>query len=112
MDQEKQTPKIGFYKPTYTLEEVADLVTLEIDKQLEDELTAVRVTIRRVLGKMDAELEPAEYARITSLVFQGATTIANLLRTRRAISGQAMDGFLGAIAQAIQELETERDWKL
>lgn len=112
MDPEKQTPKIGFYKTAYTLEEVADLVNLEMNGELGDELTAVRVAIRRVMEKLGEELETAEYARMAALVFRGANTMAQLLRTRRAISGQAMDGLLGAIAQGLQELETERDWKL
>jgi hypothetical protein len=104
--------KESFYQPAYTLEEVADLVSLEMDEGLADELSAVRVAIRRTLEKMKEELEAAEFARMAALIFRGANTAAHLLRTRRAIRGQAVDGLLAAVAQAIQELETERDWKL
>ena len=104
--------KGSFYEPTYTLEEVADLISLKMEEGVEDELTAVRIAIRRTLLKMEAELDAAEFAIMAALIFKGSSTVAHLLRTRRAISGQAADGLLGAIAQAIQELGIERDWKI
>ena len=112
METDVLREKESFYQSAYSLEEVADLVSQEIDNGLEDELTAVRVALRRVLMKMGEELEAAEFVRMAGLIFRGANTVAQLLRTRRAISGEAMDGLLGAMAQVLQELETERDWKL
>ncbi|MFZ0546077.1 MAG: hypothetical protein WAM60_11595 [Candidatus Promineifilaceae bacterium] len=112
MDQEKQDEKQGFYSAAYTLEEVAALVSQEMDETIEDELTAVRIAIRRVMEEMKEELETAEFAKMVGLIFRGTNSVAQLLRTQRAVSGMAADGMLGAVAQILQELETEQDWQV
>ncbi len=111
METEKQDEKQGgFYNRALSLEEVTDLVHLAIVDGLDDEIAAVRAATRRTLVKLEEELSPAEFVKMIATVNKGANTIANLLRTRRAISGQAMDGLSNAIAQAIQELQNERQW--
>jgi hypothetical protein len=112
MEIEKHKPVKGIYSAAYTLEEVTALISQEMDNLLEDELTAVRIALRRTLLKLREDLEPAEFAVMVSLTLKGANTIANLLRTRRAISGQAADGLTGAMAQILLELEIEQAWKI
>ena len=61
-----------------------------------------------VLSRHDGDrLPPDQYARLAGLAFQGTRTVARLLRNRRALSGDATDGLLGAIGQALDELSTE-----
>ena len=102
--------RLQFYGRTYTLVEIADLVNLPPDDSLEDELAAVRVTIRRAMGQMNDDLELAEFGRLAALVFTGANTVGRLLRTRREISGQAAEEEAEVIVQALVELE--REWNL
>jgi hypothetical protein len=45
--------------------------------------------------------------RLFALYTQASGRLARLLRDRRALSGQAADGFAGAIAQALAEMSTE-----
>jgi hypothetical protein len=56
---------------------------------------------------LEEELEPEEYARFASLLFNGARTIAQLLRAQRALSGEAAEGISGAMAQALNELGSQ-----
>jgi hypothetical protein len=81
-----------------------------MDDNLDDEVTAVRVATRRTLEKMKAELSTAEFAKMTRLIFSGASVVASLLRARRAISGQSAEGILNGMVQIIQELANERVW--
>lgn len=45
--------------------------------------------------------------RLFGLYTLASSRLSRLLRDRRALSGQAADGFTGAIAQALDELSTE-----
>jgi hypothetical protein len=97
----------GFYSRIYTLEEIADLVAHAINDSLDDEIAAARVATRRVLTQLHDDLDADSYAKLAGLVLDGTNTIARLLRTRRALSGDAADGIAGAIAQALDELANE-----
>jgi hypothetical protein len=112
MESEKQSGKAGFYDTAFSLEEVTDLLNLAMENGLDDEIAAVRIATRRTLKKLEGEMETADFVKLVGLVHKGAGTVAGLLRTRRAISGEAADGLANAIAQIIQELATERDWKI
>jgi hypothetical protein len=92
-----------FYSRTYTLEEVADLVHLALDHSLDDELTAVRIAVRRVLQQLHEELTPTEYARLASAIFTGANTIARLVRTSRDLADDTADKFVKAFEQVLDE---------
>ena len=97
--------KSGFYSRALEEQELADLVVLGDDSSLTDEIAATRVAMRRVLaalGTDKATLEPQFAAQI----FEGARTVARLLRDRRAISGDAADTLLGAIGEALDQLNT------
>lgn len=93
----------GFYSGAISDEELADLAVLGDDNSLTDEIAAVRVVIRRVLAALEAAVDPP----LAACVFDGARTVAKLLRDRKAISGEAADNLLTAIDQAIQEFITE-----
>jgi hypothetical protein len=101
----------GFYGRHFTVEELAGLLALDPTAgPLDPEIAAARVSLRRVLAFLSREgkaLSPGEFAAVTRLAFQGARTVARLLRDRRALSGDAADGFLAAIGQALDELGTE-----
>lgn len=104
--------KGGIYDNTFSLEELAEVVNTEMGMDVEDELSAVRITIRRTLMKMEADLEPAEFTAYARTVYSGANTITNLLKTKRALSGKAADDILDAVAVIVQEIAVERDWKI
>ena len=97
----------GFYSSTYTVEELADLVSLALDGSLDDELSASRVAIRRVIEQLHNELPPEEYAKLAALVFTGVNTIARLLRTQRVLSGDSADSISGALSIALDEIANE-----
>jgi hypothetical protein len=101
-----------FYGRTYTLAEIADLVDLPPDDNLQDELAAVRVTIRRTMGRLYEDLEPAEFARLAAMVFTGANTVARLLRTRHAIGGRSNEEMDAIFAEVLPEVGKQWGLKL
>lgn len=104
----------SFYASVLEAGELADLVAFADDLSLEDEIACARIALRRVLALLSAQerdgesaLSAPEFARVAALAFQGTSTIARLLRDRRAIRGDSADGISGAIAQALDELSIE-----
>ena len=88
-----------------------DLVALSMagDPSLLDEIAFTRVVIRRLACLLN-EIEHLNIDDATTLanaLFRGTGRVAALLKTERAISGDAADGIAGAIAQALDELSTE-----
>ncbi len=101
----------GFYSTSLDPAEIADLVTFADDLSLNDEIAVARVILRRVMGHLQhpdlQHIAIDDLARLSSLILAGTRTVARLLRDQRALSGDAADGFAGAIAQALDELSTE-----
>jgi hypothetical protein len=99
----------GFYSSALLPEELADLVACADDITLDDEIATTRVTLRRILALLSADgrLTAEDYARLATLALAGARTVARLLRDKRALSGDAADGLIGAVATALDELGTE-----
>lgn len=101
----------GFYSPVLVPDELADLVQFADDLSLADEIALARVILRRVVGKLTvtdpAVLDIEDLSKLAALSLAGTRTVARLLRDQRALSGDAADGFAGAIAQALDELSTE-----
>jgi len=95
-----------FYGRRFSSDELRAQVGLALDRSLSGEVAITRVAIRRILTQLEEELGPEEYARLASLLFNGARTIAQLLRAQRALSGEAAEGISGAMAQALDELAT------
>lgn len=79
------------------------------EPQLDREITTTRLILNRLLEQLQAEpaLTPHELATLAPLIFQGAQTVARLLRAQRAIGGEAAGGITGAVAQALDELATQ-----
>ena len=104
----------GFYSSAVEPDELAALVHFSGDMTLDDEIGVARVALRRALAALSAP-EPndsrtfvlSDFGRLAAVVFVGTSTVARLLRARRALSGDAADGIAGALAQALDELSTE-----
>jgi hypothetical protein len=109
-EQSLDQRKGGIYDKAFALDELAEQVNNAMGAGVEDEISAVRITIRRTLLKMEADLNPDEFTAYARTVFSGANTIANLLKTNRALSGKAADDILDAVAVIVQELAGENDW--
>lgn len=67
-------------------------------------------TIDRLADYLEStpDLDAADLTRVAARVFDGARTIATLLRARHAIGGDTADGVSVAVAQALDELS--REW--
>ena len=97
-----QIPEAGFYRNTLSDEELADLVVYAAGLTLDDEIACTRMAVRRTLELLQERsdsMSEAEYLRATGLVFQGARTIARLLREQKALTG-GEDSRLQAIIDA------------
>lgn len=105
----------GFYSSAVHPDELAALVQYSDDMTLDDEIAVARVALRRALAALSAPKDGeqgrlvalADFGRLAAVVFAGTSTVARLLRARRALSGDAADGIAGALAQALDELSTE-----
>lgn len=101
----------GFYSQRLTPEEIAALVSLAENHSLDDEIAVARIYLKRLLEYLEHEdfqqLSVEDMAALGPLVLKSTTTIAALLKTQRALSGEAADGISGAIAQALAELGNE-----
>lgn len=51
-----------------------------------------------------------DWIRLVELYSLTAGRLGRLMRDRRALQGEAADGLVGAIAQALDELRTEMGW--
>jgi hypothetical protein len=54
-----------------------------------------------ILADPDAELGPWEYARLASLAFYGARTVARLMRDHKALNPNSLDEFQDCINRAL-----------
>lgn len=106
-DEASLIAKKSFYSPSYTLDEIADLVGMAIDDTLEDELAATRVAVRRVMQQLQEELSPDEYAHMAGIIFRGTNTVARLLRIQRALSKEADEMIAAVIYEALDQLGDE-----
>ncbi len=102
----------GFYGRSYTLEELADLVKGAMDHSLDDELTAARVALRRVLERLHEEMPADPFARLVGLVFKGAETVVRLLQAQHALSDVPAEGVARAIVQVLDDLTNDMDIEL
>ena len=103
-EEESKSAKQSFYSPTYTLEEIADMVGLAMDDTLDDELAATRVAVRRVMQQLQEELSADEYAHMAGIIFRGTNTVARLLRINKALSKEMDAQFAAGIGEALDYL--------
>jgi alpha-D-ribose 1-methylphosphonate 5-triphosphate synthase subunit PhnI len=75
-----------------TLDQVSERLNGAMERLLADELARVRLTVMRVMGQLQDEMSPAEFARLCGLVFRGADTVVRLVRARQAVAGSDRGG--------------------
>jgi hypothetical protein len=74
---------------------------------LDGEITIARDMLRRLVETLRDGTSGGELVQLAQTCFAGTRTVAGLLRDKRALSGGAADGLMGAIGQALDELSTE-----
>ena len=102
----------GLYAKFMTEDDLASLAIVGVDATLDDEIAFTRVVIRRLAQMIDAASTIDEAVRISDGLLRGTGHVAALLKTKRALSGQAADGIAGAIGVALDELGNLWDLKL
>jgi hypothetical protein len=101
----------GFYANALSRQEVADVMKTLGLPTLEPEIACARVALRRVFAFLNnpAELSAREQARLVSIAFNGARTVARLLREHYAIVGKPPTELAQAINEALDSLSEEWD---
>lgn len=105
----------GFYSHALTKEELADLVRHAADLTLDEEIACTRIAVRRTLeflGQGQGSLSEGDYLRAAGLVFQGARTIARLLRDQQALMGDSADRMKAIFDTALDALSAEWEVEL
>ena len=104
----------GFYSRHYTLQEIADLLDLAEVPGLEDEITAARIAIRRLLAYLEenGRLPNRDFQAAIALVFTGTSTIGRLLRHQQILSGESADTISGGLATILNQLADDTGYDL
>ena len=102
---------LGIYAAALTPEERRLLEQAGDCLDLEPEIWLLRVMSRRLFlalsrGEGDAE----SLRKLASVLYQGLARLAQLMRARRAVNGEAADGLAGALAQALDAIDNIQDW--
>jgi len=100
----------GFYSPMLSPDELADVVAYAAELTLADEIACTRVAVRRTLEFLSqgrGSLSEADYLRAAGLVFQGARTMARLLRDQQALLGDSTDRLTAIFDAALDGLSEE-----
>jgi hypothetical protein len=97
----------GLYSRFINEDDLAALAQVSSSDILDDEIAFTRVVIMRLAALVEEADGPRESIRLAEALFTGTGRVANLLRARRAISGDAAEGMAGAISQALDELSSE-----
>ena len=104
----------GFYSRHYTIQEIADLLDQAELPALNEEITAARIAIRRLLSYLEENggIPDRDFQAAIALVFTGASTIGRLTRHQQLLSGESADtiagGFGAIIDQITADLEMEQ----
>jgi hypothetical protein len=100
----------GIYADALTPEERRLLEKRGDTGDVEPEIWLLRVMSRRLflaLGRDDCDQETVR--KLAGVLYQGIARLAQLLRTHRALSGDAVDGLAGALAQALDEIDNLKE---
>ena len=107
---DEEALQAGFYDHTLSEDELADLTIHAADSSLADEIACTRIAVRRTLEflneRMDSMSESG-FLRSAGLVFQGARTIARLLREQQALTGGPEDCLQAIFDEALDGLSEE-----
>jgi hypothetical protein len=122
-DPIEPAPGTLFYAPSGESTGFVELLDRAGDPTLDGEIACARIALLRVLRLLDEvsveherhgggceaqpSIPPREITRLANSAFRGASTIARLLRDRRALVGEADDRIAGVIAAALDELSEE-----
>ncbi len=103
----------SFYSRHYTLQEIADLLDQADDPGLDQEITAARIAIRRILAYIDKndQLPDRDLQAALALVFTGASTIGRLLRHQQVLSGEAADSIAGGFGAIIDQITADLEMR-
>lgn len=101
----------GLYADAFSPEALARLAPLLDRLSLDDEIWMVRMINERLLQRLqEGPVDDELLVRLARLLYQGAGQVARLLRDRRAITGDAEEGFAQAMGRVLDELNTLTDW--
>jgi len=101
----------GFYSRHYTIQELADLLDQAEIPGLDEEITAARIAIHRLLSYL-TENDPIpdrDFQAAIALVFTGASTIGRLLRHQQLLSGEAADTIAGGIGTILEQITADME---
>lgn len=105
------SPTLGLYTDVFAPEDLARLAPLLDHLSLDDEIWMVRMINERLLQRLqEGPVDDELLVRLARLLYQGAGQVARLLRDRRAITGDAEEGFAQAMGRVLDELNTLTDW--
>jgi hypothetical protein len=102
----------GFYASTLHPDDLAILDEEATDSSLDGEILIIRVALRRLQqmvlsgttpGPNPRRLEASDYARFIGLTFQGANTLARLLRVRYELPDNPWDRIMDAALDNLSE---------
>lgn len=96
----REGPLEGFYGELFTQEELLDLAGAAARPSLTDEISMLKVLIRRVVAR---EEDP----NILSKVGRAVEQLTKAWRLQRTISGDAAEGLAAAMAQVLDEVSLE-----
>ena len=99
----------GFYSRHYTIQELADLLDKAEIPGLDEEITAARIAIRRLLSYLaeNGPIPDRDFQAAIALVFTGAATIGRLLRHQQLLSGEAADTIAGGLGAIINQITAD-----
>ncbi len=97
--------KHGFYSRRFSAEEINDLEVF-LSEGLTDEIAMLRVVARRLLTLADEAKDLDAMISVTGTLSTVTTRLAGLLRTEKALNGNAND-ITDTISQALKEVVRE-----
>ena len=109
-DRGQRTGDEGFYSSMLSPDELGDLVAYAAELTLADEIACTRVAVRRTLEFLSqgrGSLSESDYLRAAGFVFQGARTMARLLRDQQALLGDSTDRLTAIFDAALDGLSEE-----
>lgn len=99
----------GLYSDHFTDAELSNALSILNHPPLGDELSVIRITLSRLLAIISGEPEMAagQLARLAPIIFEGARTVARLLRDQRAISDETEEKLASSVGSALTEIGGE-----